>query len=178
MRTEAEVSEDLCKFFKSQGWDYREKFPTKSGKEIDFVVKAPYDGGSIFFGVECKRDIGEYSKATALADYLEQARAYSTDLDMPVFLAPVISSRGPSELYHGGTKLDALSALTIFGGRVNVGLLVQQDRTRYGTQSRNWLMVLRGGRFWDQRGGFNPKKLSIVCSTGSAKERKDIKIWK
>jgi hypothetical protein len=179
MSTEAEVSKELEKFFQQQGWEYRKEWVTKSGKAIDFLIKAPYGEGHIFFGIECKKDLNQKSKATTLADYLEQASAYAKDLDMPVFLAPVISSESNSGIFSGGTNLDSTAALLIFGGRFNVGALVKQEQYWNGAYAGvSWSMVIRGAKFWDVRNGFNPKRLNTVCSNGSKKERKKIKIWK
>ena len=176
--TEAETSEKLRSFFDSKGWEYKPEWVIeKSGKIIDYLVKAPYDGGHIFFGVECKKDLLT-AKATELADYLEQASSYSRDLDMPVFLAPVFCGASPSNFYGGGTNLSAISAFNIFGGRFNVGMLIKQIRYWGGEEHTYGFMILRGGLFWDDRHGFNLKRLNMVCSTGSAKERKDIKVWK
>jgi hypothetical protein len=177
MRTEAEIAEDLCGFFKSVGWDYRREWVTKSGKAIDFLVKAPYEDGHIFFGVECKKDLGHNTNASVLADHLEQASAYAKDLDMPVFLAPIMTKATPSDLFLGSKELDNLSALNIFGGRFNVGTLVRQERWWYGQKQVQWFSILRGGIFWDYR-GFNSKRLNTVCSLGSEKKRKGMKIWK
>lgn len=176
--TEAEVSKELAQFFNAQGWEYRKEWLTKSGKAIDYLVKAPYDGGHIFFGVECKKDLNDNTNATVLADYLEQASAYSRDLNMPVFLAPIQTGAAPSEFYHGNRELSRLAGLTIFGGRFNVGIIVHQKRWYYGSEHRTSFLILRGGNFWESRSGFNPKRLHMVCSTGSAKERKELKIWK
>ena len=177
-RSEQEVSKDLVDFFDAQGWGYRTEWVTKSGKAIDYLVKAPYDGGHIFFGVECKKDLNEDTKATVLADYLEQASAYSRDLKMPVFLAPIINDGSMSAHTNGGREMDRLSALNIFGGRFNVGTMVKQERWWRGFKYVKWFIVLRGSYFWNSDTGFNKARLQMVCSTGSAKEREDIKVWR
>jgi hypothetical protein len=177
-KTEIEVSQELARFFDIQGWEYRKEWVTKSGKAIDYLVKAPYDGGHIFFGVECKKDLTHTTNATILADYLEQASGYSKDLGMPVFLAPIKTGAAPSAFYHGGRSIDGLAGLTIFGGRFNVGVIVHQTRHYYGEKHEASYLILRGGNFWESRTGFNPKRLHMVCSTGSAKERKEIKVWR
>jgi len=179
METEEKVSEELSKFFDGQGWEYRKEWVTKSGKAIDYLVKAPYDEGHIFFGVECKKDFNEKTNITILADHLEQANAYSKDLDMPVFLATFHTKKSASGMYQGGTEVQAIQALMVFGGRVNVGGIFRQ--TRYVGQCdylNRWFFILRGSVFWDDRTGFNEKRLNMVNSTGSAKERKALKIWK
>ena len=177
METEAEASKELEKFFQQQGWEYRKEWVTKSGKAIDFLIKAPHDGGYIFFGVECKKDLHRETNATVLADYLEQASAYSKDLGMPVFLAPIFTREPPSSFYHGGREITGLSGLTIFGGRFNVGVLIRREHWWAGSQA-DWTLILRGGNFWDTNKGFNPKRLNMVCSSGSKKERRELKIWK
>ena len=41
----------LRMFFESIGWEFREEYEIKkTGKRIDFCVKAPYEDGYIFFG--------------------------------------------------------------------------------------------------------------------------------
>lgn len=175
---EKQISEQLKVFFKEQRWEYREEWPTKSGKAIDFLIKAPYDGGHIFFGVECKRDLNEHTNATILADYLEQASAYSKDLNLPVFLAPVFTNKSPSNFYFGDRDISRLAGLNIFGGRFNIGTLIKQERWWDGVKYIHWFMILRGGSFWNDEEGFNPKRLNMVCSTGSEKQRKELKVWK
>ena len=177
MKTEAEISKELEEFFQQEGWEYRKEWITKSGKAIDFLVKAPYEDGHIFFGVECKKDLSHDTNASVLADHLEQASAYARDLDMPIFLAPIVTKDAPSALFFGHNNIDKLSALNIFGGRFNVGTLVRQERWWYGQKHVQWFSILRGGIFWDWR-GFNPKRLNTVCSLGSEKKRKEMKIWK
>lgn len=178
--TEKEASDIVREFLNTHNWEYKEQYLTKSGKAIDYYVKAPHDGGYIFFGIECKRDLDCETNATLLADYLEQARAYSIDLGAPVFLAPVLNM-DVSSLTMGGAQLKAMSALSIFGGRVNVGIMTRCERYYKGITDIEWIMTLRGAVFWrDSWGyeGFNPKRLNMVSSTGSKKERKDIKIWR
>lgn len=177
-RSEKETTKELVDFFDAQGWDYRTEWVTKSGKAIDYLVKAPYDGGHIFFGVECKADLNEDTKATVLADYLEQASAYSRDLNMPVFLAPIINDGSMSAHINGGREMDRLSALNIFGGRFNVGTIIKQERWWQGFKTVRWFFILRGAYFWNSNTGFNKAKLQMVCSTGSAKERENIKVWR
>ena len=178
MNTEAEASEELEKFFQQQGWEYRKEWVTKSGKAIDFLIKAPYGEGHIFFGVECKKDLDDKTNATILADYLEQASAYSKDLGMPVFLAPIFTREPPSSFFHGGRGITSLAGLTIFGGRFNVGVFAMREHWWNGGYGKDCFFILRGGKFWDTHSGFNPKRLNMVCSNGSKKERREIKVWK
>jgi hypothetical protein len=173
-KSEKEHSEDLRKFFYENGWDYREQWKTKSGNAIDFLVKAPYDGGHIFFGVECKKELNDQTNATILSDHLEQAAAYARDLQMPVFLAPVYFPGSPQSSCLGGHRLTSVAALNIFGGRMNVGTIV--FRTGNPTYHEKYLM-LRGDVFWDDQ-GFNKDRLTYVVTTGSKKTRIPLKVWK
>jgi hypothetical protein len=175
--TEKEASAVLKSTFEGLGWEYKEQYLTKSGMAIDFYVKAPHDGGFIFFGVECKRDITIKSKATILADYMEQAMAYSVDLNAPVFLGPAIGGFNASSLYQGGDIIKALSGLAIYGGRVNIGIFGIQQWNYHGNEYIKPFMLLRGATFWNEK-GFNPARLSMISSVGSKKERTDIKIWR
>jgi hypothetical protein len=177
--SETDCSQILREFFQAQGWEYREEYEIKNtGKRIDFVVKAPHDGGHIFFGVECKKDLTNETNITVLADYLEQASAYSEALRMPVFLAPVMNGGTASSLSFGSHKVDALNSLCIFGGRFNVGLISNQMYAWGYNKEIKYCLVMRGGYFWDEIRKFNPERLHMVCSTGSKKERKPLKIWK
>lgn len=179
--SETDCSQLLREFFNAQGWEYREEYEIKStGKRIDFVVKAPHAGGHIFFGVECKKDITDETNIAVLADHLEQASAYAKALKMPVFLAPAINGGMASSLTAGSHRVHALNALTIFGGRFNVGLISNQIYTwNYGYSKQiKYCMVLRGGYFWDEQRGFNEDRLFMVGSTGSKKERMPLRIWK
>jgi hypothetical protein len=177
--TEKEASAFLKKIFDSQRWDYQEQYPTKSGKAIDFYITDPRRG--ISFGVECKRRLthrgaGSETSATVLADHLEQASAYSKDLGVPVFIGPVLTNCSPSSMYTGGSDVDSICALNIFGGRMNVGTFCIRSFNfrllELGIFPDNLevYMILRGTTFWDCR-GFNEKRLNMVSSTGSKKER-------
>lgn len=179
--SESDCSQLLREFFQAQGWEYREEYEIKgSYKRIDFVVKAPHGDGHIFFGVECKKDLSNDTNITVLADYLEQAAAYSKALDMPVFLGPVLNGGMVAGLASGGHHVEALNSLCIFGGRFNVGMLSNQMYVwGYGANKDvKYGLILRGGYFWDRASGFNEKRLNMVCSTGSKKERKPLKVWK
>jgi hypothetical protein len=179
--SEADCSQLLREFFQAQGWEYREEYEIKgSFNRIDFLVKAPHEGGHIFFGVECKKDLNKDTNVTVLADYLEQAAAYSKALDMPVFLGPVLDGGMVTALSAGGHSVNALNSLCIFGGRFNVGLLSNQMYVwGYGhNKDIKYGLVLRGSYFWSRESGFNSKRLSMACSTGSKKERKPLKVWK
>ena len=155
-----------------QKWEYQTEAAAGEGR-IDYFVKTPQCN----FGIEVKRDLfSDNLKMTTMADYFEQAVSYARALEAPVFLGPVIvPNSAPSVTYSGGPTANALAAFNIFGGRVNVGTLVFFN----GYSQSYWGMILRGGVFWsghkrEQRGyenGFNPKKLSLVSSTGSKQKR-------
>jgi hypothetical protein len=170
--TEKAASELVRSWLAKQRWSYEVEAKTKSGKSIDYIVTAKHGDRDIRFGIEVKRHLSTHWQfkdglsATTLADHLEQAAAYSRDLSMPVFIGPIQSNASPSTAFTGGINVDSVCALNIFGGRMNVGTLVLSDRQEY--------MILRGATFWEQGSGFNEKRLNIVTSTGSAKERKSI----
>jgi hypothetical protein len=171
--TEKTASALVRRFLEQQDWDYQEQVNTGAGNRIDFVVDTLdlISGKQIKFGIECKRRMSIHYEgdmaATVLADYLEQAAAYSRALNLPVFLGPVQSNVSPSSAYIGGSNISSLSALNIFGGRMNVGTLVFRPM-RHGEQT---YMILRGDTFWERGRGFNPKRLNMVTSTGSKKQR-------
>lgn len=175
--TEDKASQFIRELLNAQGWAFDEQVRTKSGKKVDFVVRA-YEAT---FAIECKRRMTVYHNnglnATTLADYLEQAAAYSADLDMPVFLGPVQKNMTPMSACTGGINIDSVAALNIFGGRLNVGTLIvhgQNNLQRMVGNEPYWFLFLRGAAFWTQRDGFNEKRLNMVCSTGSKKERKSL----
>ena len=175
--TEEKASQLVRDLLNARGWEFDEQVRTKSGKKVDFVVRAP----EATFAIECKRRMTEYhnngTNATTLADYLEQASAYSADLEMPVFLGPVQKSMTPMSACLGGTRIDSIAALNIFGGRSNVGTLIVHKGTdvqRMVKQEPYWFLFLRGAAFWTPDSGFNEKRLNMVCSTGSKKERKSL----
>ena len=170
-KSEREHSEDLRKFFYKNGWEYREQWPTKSGNVIDFLVKAPHNGGHIFFGIECKKDMNTQTHATIFADHLVQAAGYAKDLKMPVFLGPVYFHGSPMSACLGGHSVTSIAALNIFGGRMNVGTLI------FRQGNGDDYLMMRGDVFWDSR-GFNDNRLSYVVSTGSKKLRVPLKVWK
>jgi hypothetical protein len=173
--TEAKASVLVKNFLNRNEWDWEEEVNTGAGNRIDFVVNA-YDERlkrEVKFGIECKRRLSKHYTegiaATVLADYLEQAAAYSKALNMPVFIGPVQAGYSPSSAYVGGLTVDSLCALNIFGGRFNVGTLNFGD-SRYHRE----FLILRGATFWEPSVGFNPKRLKMVTSTGSKKQRTDL----
>jgi hypothetical protein len=175
--TEEKASKFIRLMLDARGWAYDEQVRTKSGKKVDFVVRAP----EATFAIECKRRMTTYHNnglnATTLADYLEQAAAYSADLEMPVFLGPVQKPMTPMTACLGGLNIDSVAALNIFGGRSNVGTLIvhaQTDIQQLVGQEPCWFLFLRGAAFWTPHDGFNKKRLNMVCSTGSKKERKSL----
>lgn len=174
-RTEAEATILIRRFLNRHQWSFEEQVPTPEGNRIDFVVEV-YDsksGKDVQFGIECKRQMSEHFEhglnATVLADYLEQAAAYSRSLKIPVFLGPIQTGRSPSSAYLGGPHVDSLRALNIFGGRFNVGTLNFSNNS-YTPE----YMILRGATFWDSHNGFNEKRFKMVTSTGSKKQRIDL----
>lgn len=177
-KSENDYVEELRKFFFQSKWQYREQWGTKSGNAIDFLVKAPHNGGHIFFGVECKKDMNTSTAATTFADHFEQAAGYAKDLEMPVFLGPVYFPGSANAACLGGHTIKAISALNIFGGRMNVGTLVYRTEFNSEYNYNNWYLVMRGDYFWEPPNGFNENRLSYVASTGSKKERVPLKVWK
>lgn len=170
--TEKAASKLVSKLLDDKGWSYEKEVRTVSGKAIDFVVTAMHEDREVKFGIEVKRQLSEHYPnglaATTLADHLEQAAAYARDLNMPVFIGPVQTNKSPSSMYTGGKMVDSVCALNIFGGRMNVGTFIVGN-TWHGD---SFYMILRGASFYEN--GFNPKRLNMVTSTGSKKERKDI----
>ena len=174
-KTEAAASALVRNFLARQEWDYKEQVNTGTGNRIDFLVDT-YDerlDKNVKFGIECKRQMSVHfpngTAATVLADYLEQAAGYSRSLNVPVFIGPIQTSRSPSSAYIGGLEVDSVCALNIFGGRFNVGTL------NFSTNPNSpEFFILRGATFWDKWNGFNPKRLNMVTSTGSKKQRTDL----
>jgi len=174
-KTEAGATLLIRQFLNREQWSFEEQVSTPDGNRIDFLVDT-FDnrlGKYVMFGIECKRQISEHYEhgcnATVLADYLEQAAAYSRSLGVPVFIGPVQTNRSPSSAYLGGPHVDSLRALNIFGGRFNVGTMNFSNN-----QHTPEFFILRGATFWDTINGFNPKRLNMVTSTGSKKQRTDL----
>ncbi len=175
LQTEKDASAlvaDFLRYRVADGWTYETEVDVR-GARIDYVVTAPYPEGDITFGIEVKRRMHvETLTMTVVADYYEQAAYYAVELDMPVFLGPVISPfTASSSCWTGGTSTTAFAALNIFGGRSNVGTLVQFP---YG-----WGMVLRGDFFWHQTKypqvrGFNADRLAKAESYGSKRIRRSL----
>jgi len=161
------------------------KADAREGKDIDHVkplskggTNAPHNGGHIFFGVECKKDMNTSTAATTLADHFEQAAGYAKDLKMPVFLGPVYYPGGANSACLGGHTIKAIAALNIFGGRMNIGTLVYRTGFNPSYNYRNWYLLMRGDYFWEPPKGFNDSRLNYVVTTGSKKERVPLKVWK
>lgn len=175
--TEVDASSLVRTFLDNKGWEYREQYLIRSmGTYLDFLVKAPYEDGYIFFGIECKRLLGYATKATQFADYVEQAGAYAKYLELPIFLGPYINQFCPSELYSGGS-LSPVSAASIFGGRFNVGIMGYNNRYSVKIDVNNPCFILRGDIFW-YNDKFNPRRLNVVKTTGSKKIRVPLKVYK
>lgn len=173
--TETKASTLVRNFLNRQGWGFKEQVNTGTGNRIDFVVDT-YDkrlDRNVKFGIECKRQMSIHweggTAATVLADYLEQAAACSRALNVPVFIGPIQTDRNPSNAYVGGKNIDSVCALNIFGGRFNVGT-INFSNNPYHPE----FFILRGATFWDTRNGFNPKRLNMVTSTGSKRQRTDL----
>ena len=177
LATEETASEIIRELIVANGWQYESEYELPSGKRIDYLVAA--EDGNIQFGIECKRrmsysyEYGEEMSAKTLADHFQQAVAYAEELEVPVFLGPVLHDGGrKSDLYRGGSNMSSLAALNIFGGRLNVGTLVNMH-SRWRTY---WLMILRGAAFWGYHWGsdahvFNEDRLSAARVSGAKKER-------
>jgi hypothetical protein len=129
-------------FLVARGWAFAEQYDTGAGR-IDFALLVD---NRPWLGIEVKRDIDETTCASRLADYLEQAQGYSADLGVPVLLGPAMCDiqHGPKRLHLGGSRLTALAALVIYGGRSNVGVLAF-----HATNPEEMAgMVLRGQVFY------------------------------
>lgn len=176
--TEASATEVILDFLYQVQWDFRQEYPVKNtGKYIDFFVKAPYEDGYIFFGIECKKQLSYNTNATELAGYVEQAGAYARELQAPVFIGPLVDSFNLSELYVGGPRVSSIAATTIFGGRFNVGVMGFSYRYLRTISPDNAIFALRGNAFWKD-GEFNPNRVNIVTTIGSKKTRIPMKIYK
>tara|TARA_R110002167_G_scaffold98206_2_gene258684 strand:- start:2197 stop:2790 length:594 start_codon:yes stop_codon:yes gene_type:complete len=154
-----------------EGWKYQKQYKIPdSRKKIDYLVTTEE---GISFGIECKAKMImglDGVKARVLANHFEQAAAYAQSLKLPVFIGPVWFDSSPSGAGSGGQVLTALSALNLFGGRMNVGTLLWHD---YG-YSNYWSLSLRGKSFWLHQTGFVKAMTKLVTTEGSKKERKDL----
>jgi hypothetical protein len=176
--TEVDATKVVLDFLSQVGWDYVQEYEIKSiGKYIDFYVKAPYEDGYIFFGIECKKQLSFNTNATHLAGYVEQAGAYARELKAPVFIGPLVDSFNLSGLYVGGPYLSSIAAANIFGGRFNVGIMGFSYRYLRGISPDNAMFALRGNAFWKD-GKFNPNRVNIVTTTGAKKTRTPLRIYR
>ena len=176
--TEIHATKVVLHFLSEVGWSFIQEYPVKNtGKYIDFFVKAPYEDGYIFFGIECKKQLSFKTKATELAGYVEQAGAYARELQAPVFLGPLVDNFNLSSLYVGGPRVSSIAAATIFGGRFNVGVMGFSYRYGQEISVNNAMFALRGNAFWKD-GKFNPKRVNIVTTIGSKKVRTPLRIYK
>lgn len=139
--TEAEAVRYVRSQFERREFSFIEEVWTGSGR-IDMVLLG--EGGEPTLGIELKRDIHDQTSASALADYMEQAVAYSRDMNIPVLLGPAMSDLEGMSLHLGGTSPRSLCSLAIFGGRVNVGVLAFSRDHRI-------TMVLRGQVGYQER---------------------------
>lgn len=163
--TEVDATKVLLHFLHQVGWDYVQEYEIKSiGKYIDFYVKAPYEDGFIFFGIECKKQLSYNTNATEFAGYVEQAGAYARELQSPVFIGPIIDSFNLSDMYRGGPHLTSVAAASIFGGRFNVGVMgFTYSYSHHGIAPSTAIFTLRGSAFWKD-GKFNPKRCLLYTS--------------
>jgi len=176
--TEVDATKVVLHFLSEVGWSFMQEYPVKNtGKYVDFFVKAPYEDGFIFFGIECKKQLSFKTKATELAGYVEQAGAYARELQAPVFLGPLVDNFNLSELYRGGPSISAIAATNIFGGRFNVGVMGFSYRYGQEISVDNAMFTLRGDAFWSHD-TFNPKRVNIVTTLGSKKTRTPLRIYK
>mgnify|MGYP005821984917 FL=1 len=173
--------------FEKEDWTVEAQASAGEGRKnrknrIDYRVDTPE---GISFGIEVKRNlVMENVTMKQLAECFEQTAAYTRALDLPVFLGPVITTGTPSETYSGGTSCTALAAYNILGGRINVGTLVFFNYRYSQWKSPFWGMILRGDFFWTSdrnirerrnfQNGFNPKKTTMVKSSGSKKIREPL----
>lgn len=176
--TEVDATKVILHFLYQVGWDYVQEYEIKSiGKYIDFYVKAPYEDGFIFFGIECKKQLSYNTNATEFAGYVEQAGAYARELQAPVFIGPIVDSFNLSDMYRGGPHLTSVAAASIFGGRFNVGIMGFSYSYSQGIAPETAIFTLRGSAFWKD-GKFNPKRVNIVTTTGSKKTRIPLRIYR
>lgn len=177
---EAKASKLVKGVLEKEDWTVAAEAPAGRGR-IDYLVDTPE---GISFGIEVKRLlVMEDLTMKQMANCFEQAAAYASALDLPVFLGPVIITAGtPSETYSGGRICTALAAYNILGGRINIGTLVFFNYSRW--KSPFWAMIMRGDLFWTNntktrrnrnfQNGFNPKKTTMVKSSGSKKIRESL----
>lgn len=161
----------VADFFRARDWSFVEQYGTGQGR-IDMML---LNGDAPSMGVEIKRDITDATSASVLADYLEQAAAYSKSLDVPVVLGPAMVDLGGgfTRLHTGGAKLTAIAALTIFGGRANVGVMAFDAQRRH----ERMCIALRGQIYYrfDSARGIDelsrPKAHRMVRTVNSNKVR-------
>lgn len=169
---EREAQAFVVRFLQARGWNFVEQYRTPSGR-IDICLM---NGDEPSLGIEVKPAINEHSNMSELADHFEQALGYSLDLGIPVLLGPVMFPiyNGFDVLHLGGHELRAIPALTIIGGRANVGVFAFDSTT----PDASACMVLRGQVFyrWCRRRGLDAfvepeRALRMVRSKASKKVR-------
>lgn len=164
----------VADFFRARNWQFSEQYQTGHGR-IDMML---LQDGAPSMGVEIKRDITDATSASVLADYLEQAAGYSKSLDVPVVVGPAMvdlgSNRGGfTRLHTGGAELTAIAALTIFGGRANVGVIAFDTQHK----AERMCIALRGQIYYrfDSARGIDevcrPKAHRMVRTLNSKKDR-------
>ena len=170
---EREAQAFVVRFLDARGWHYVEQYRTPSGGRIDICLM---NGDTPSMGIEIKPAIDANTNASELADHFEQALGYSMDLDVPVLLGPVMYpiASGFDALHLGGHELRAIPALTIIGGRANVGVFAFDSTT----PTARACMALRGQVFYRycERRGLDTfveadRALRMVRSRASKKVR-------
>jgi hypothetical protein len=182
IKDEAFASNIVRKYLNSKkkdGWRYEEEYELKSGwARLDYLVKAPYEGGHIFFGIECKKALSRYTSWSDLAKYFEQMVAYQTrpDVSYPIFLAPIVEDENINNFYKKYPSYTNLNNIQVFdrlAGRLNVGVMYM-SRTK-----GNWgaTLRLRDGTYYSDHRGFRKDRLKISVTKNSHITRVPQKIW-
>jgi hypothetical protein len=183
--TEVCAEEPIRQLAKAVGWECEEQYQLPSGSRIDFLMTVRGNHNILQFGVECKPKLSStYQRGlhvTKLADYLEQCVDYSRELGLPVFLGPYV---GTGNLPMGGfNNVSSIDAFTLFGGRLNVGVLHYQYWVNWdATQEHRWMLVLRGKRMWRSyalssqesvgpKGYYDRDTMTMCATQGSSKKR-------
>lgn len=185
--TEICAEEPIRQLAKAVGWECQEQYQLPSGSRIDFLMTVRGNHNILQFGVECKPKLSStYQRGvhvTTLANYLEQCVDYSRELELPVFLGPYVSSTG--NLPTGGfNNVSSIDAFTLFGGRLNVGVLEYHHRRAWthSPEEHMWTLVLRGKRMWRSyalssqesvgpKGYYDRDAMTMCATQGSLKKR-------
>lgn len=164
----------------TEGWDFKEEYELTSGwARLDYLVKAPYKEGHVFFGIECKKGLHAYTSWKDLAKYFEQMVAYQNrpDVDYPIFLGPVVEDKKATPSYYEGTAqyLTNMQAFDRLAGRLNVGVLYMS----YKNETQDWRskFMLRDGSYYDDQYGFHERRMKISVTHNSHIKRVPQKIY-